>query len=104
MDISFSSNWNNKLQCQSFTTIRLFCPAKYEIGNSYQIFLNGQLVKSATIFDIKNFYLKDISNYISYLDANLSPEEFKLLMIKFYGKKCNIDTQLFSFILLKTIK
>lgn len=38
--IDFSYNWNGKLNCNSFTTIRLANPNKYQIGLDYLVKLN----------------------------------------------------------------
>ena len=34
-EIRFSYNWNNKLNCHSYTTIRIHNPSKYEINIRY---------------------------------------------------------------------
>ena len=35
----FTDNWNNKLNCSSFSTIRIWSSQKYVIGRVYDIFL-----------------------------------------------------------------
>ena len=37
--ITFSSNWNNKLACRYFTTIRLHNPNLYKVNEFYEIIL-----------------------------------------------------------------
>lgn len=103
MDIKFSTNWNNKLGTICFTTIRPFCAPKYQIGMTYNIILRDKIVKQATCIDIKHFKLIEITSFMSYLDANLSPKKFCELMYKFYSSKHDIEKMTFSFILLKTI-
>lgn len=39
--IAFSNNWNNKLDCLAFTTIRLYNPGKYVKGRVYKIKWDG---------------------------------------------------------------
>lgn len=39
--INFSTNWNGKLGCQAFTTIRLYNPGKYVEGRVYRINWEG---------------------------------------------------------------
>lgn len=40
-EVSFKTNWNNKLDCLCFTTIRPFNPAKYKAGAIYRIKWSG---------------------------------------------------------------
>lgn len=42
--IKFSKNWNNKLECDIFTTIRKWTPEKreyYTIGETFDVILRG---------------------------------------------------------------
>lgn len=82
--ISFGYNWNNKLDCHAFTTIRLFQPTKYCIGETYDITLNKQKICEAIVIDIKLFWLKDISPFIAYLDTGYSKEECTDIINKMY--------------------
>lgn len=102
-NINFSYNWNNKLNCKAFTTIRLKNVNKYQIGKEYNILLKKQLLKSAIIEDIKTIYFNQINEFIARVDTGYSAEETKNILKKMYSK-INIETQPFSFILLSTIK
>lgn len=70
--ISFSYNWNKKLDCDAFTTIRLFQPEKYCIGEQYEIELKKEKLFEGVIIDVKKFWLKDLSNFVAYLDTGYS--------------------------------
>ena len=100
--INFSTNWNNKLDCMAFTTIRLKNSAKYQIGKKYEIHLKNTLKKRARIEDIKTIYFDQINQYIAYIDTGYSLEEVKKILIKMYPK-INVQTQPFYFILLKSL-
>lgn len=102
-NINFSYNWNNKLNCKAFTTIRLRNANKYQIGKEYNILLKKQLLKSAIIEDIKTIYYNQINEFIARVDTGYSAEETKNILKKMYSK-INLETQPFSFILLSTIK
>lgn len=102
-NINFSYNWNNKLNCKAFTTIRLKNVNKYQIGKEYNILLKKQLLKSAIIEDIKTIYFNQINEFIARVDTGYSAEETKNILKKMYSK-INLETQPFSFILLSTIK
>lgn len=103
--INFSTNWNNKVACNYFTTIRLKNCKKYEIGKTYEIHLQGKFLKHALIEDIKTIKLADVNEFIGGLDTGYSAHETKEIMKRMYGNKVqDINTQPFYFILLKTTK
>lgn len=102
-NINFSTNWNNKLDCKAFTTLRLRNPNKYVIGKEYNILLNGQLKKRAIIEDMKTIHLSDINEFIARIDTGYSAHETKNIIQKMYANKVkDLDAAYFSFILLKT--
>ena len=101
-NINFSYNWNNKLNCKAFTTIRLKNSKKYQIGKEFKILLKKELLKSAVIEDIRTIYLNQINEFIAHLDTGYSAHETKNIIKKMYSK-INLETQPFSFILLKTL-
>lgn len=104
-EIPFSYNWNNKLECMAFTTLRLLNKNKYVVGRTYNISLNGEHKFKAQIVDIKNIRLNQINAYIAYLDTGYSASECENIIRKMYSKnKINWNTQLISFILLVKIK
>lgn len=87
-DLIFSYNWNNKLDCKCFTTIRL--SDKYQIGDEYKIVLkkgvNDVECKGlAVIIDIKYFYLDQLNNFISHLDTGYSVQECKKIIVRMYA-------------------
>lgn len=65
--ISFSFNWNNKLENKAFTTIRLLQPDKYRPGETYQITLKLKELFQAKIIEVKPFWLKDLNEFIAIL-------------------------------------
>ncbi len=101
-ELPFSYNWNNKLDCKSFTTLRLKNRKRFEIGRKYKITLKKAFKKHAEIVGIKTLLLKDISDYIAYLDTGYSKEECQSIIRKMYPHK-NFEHQELDFILLKTI-
>jgi len=99
-DIKFSYNWNNKLNCFVFTTIRLENESKYKIEETYNIYLKENLIKTAQIIDIKTIYLHQINSYIALLDTGYSVAETKELFKKMYPTT-DFSKQKLSLILLK---
>lgn len=95
--ISFSKNWNNKLNCDCFTTIRL-SSLKYIEGHIYECVLvkkNGENVTIETkgIFKLeskKTIKLNQINNTMARLDTGYDIIETINIFKKMYKDK-NID-------------
>jgi len=101
--ISFSYNWNNKLNCNCFTTFRVKSE-KYNVGETYEIYLNNVFVSNAKIIDIKTLKLKDVNEWIARLDTGYSQFEFdKLIRTMYKNKFQNIDEIDFVLLLLEKI-
>ncbi len=102
--VRFSYNWNSKLNCNSFTTIRRYNPDKYCPGKIHQVILktrdrlNTDFGK-AEIIDVKCLTLDQISKneYISRIDTGYSAYETAGILRKMY-KGIN-GKSLFSFVL-----
>lgn len=47
--VNFSKNWGCKLNCDNFTTIRLYNPDKFVIGEEYEVVLCGYVVATAEL-------------------------------------------------------
>ena len=101
--IKFSYNWNNKICCKCFTTLRIEDNQKYIIGNKYKITLKEKYIKSVEIIDIRCFKINNIGDYIGYLDTGYSGVETIAIIKKMYPK---VDFSIISlyFILMKTIE
>jgi hypothetical protein len=99
-EIKFSYNWNNKLKCSCFTTIRVHHPAKYSIGKQYVIKYKEENLGVATIVDIKTFPMSKLNNFMCYIDTGYSPEETKNMLCKMHQVSIS-DNLIIDFILLK---
>ncbi len=101
--LSFSYNWNKKLECDFFTTLRLFNPVKYGIGNKLIIELKAEQKKIAEVVGHKKVMLDDINEFIAGLDTGYSVIETKNILRRMYPS-VNWKTQGLSFVLLKSQK
>lgn len=102
--INFSYNWNKKLDCNCFTTLRLENHNKYKTGLNYQIHLKNQFIKVGKVVEIKVFPLRSLNEYISRLDTGYSKEETIKIINRMYPQTLyNIETS-FMLILLETVK
>lgn len=97
--IDFTYNWNNKLDCKCFTSIRVRNDKKFIIGENYMIFLNDKFLSDATIVDIKNFKIENLNNFMAHIDTGYSIDQTIKILQKMY--KENFDKQEYSFILFK---
>lgn len=91
--LHFSYNWNNKLDCYSFSTVRLCNPKKYELLDLFEVTLyQGKLnpkvsMGVARLQVVKYFLLEDVTAGISFIDANMTCLEFQLLIKQMYKNK-----------------
>lgn len=97
--IPFSYNWNNKLDCKAFTTIRLYNPAKHKPGTKVDPVLKGVSKGVGTIVDVKPFLLEQLNPYMSYLDTGYSVEECKKIIVRMYSS-IDFKTKKLAFILI----
>lgn len=109
MDIlKFQKNWNNKCSCDFFTTIRLKGP-KYQVGKELEmkiqkggVFQSHGIVRVAALRPIQ---LHQLNEYISRLDAGLSPDELKQELWHMYKDKvADVNKADFYLILCERVK
>lgn len=82
--LTFSTNWNKKLDCDSFTTIR--ANDNYKVGNIYMVFHKREL-KQVKIIDSRNFLLDILNEWVCRLDTGYSREETINIIKKMYSAK-----------------
>ncbi len=104
MLIKYSYNWNNKLNCISWSTIRLRNDKKYQKGDLYENILvdrkqKAVLTKKAKIVNICHFTLDKMTEAMAQLDTGYSlPEAKKIISTMYKNKNIDFATQHFSFI------
>lgn len=103
--LNFTTNWNNKLACHAFTTIRLWYEGRFQMGQEVEILLQKKHLKYARIIDIKTFKLHQINNYMALLDTGYNADQTKEFIRNIYKNKIqDIENTLFAYILLETTK
>ena len=104
--LDFEQNWNNKLNCGSFTAIRLHNPIKYCVGAVKNIYLDGRYKGDARILSVKPMRLEQVNLFVSKLDMGLPPEECIKEVKKLYKNRpgLNWQQQQVDLILLEYIK
>jgi hypothetical protein len=102
--IEFSFNWNGKLDCKSFTSIRVHNDRKYVTGNIYHVVLKRNKVTEydyglAKLIDKKVFRMRDLNEWMARLDTGYGKEEtLKIIrtMYKWAVPETQFDYLLFS--------
>ncbi len=102
--LKFSFNWNNKLDCNVYTTLRLSNDTKYIVGSTHGVYLKGHHHHDAIIVDKKKIRLKDVNEFIAGLDTGYTAKDCRKMIRTMYTKIKDIETRQFDFILLQKIK
>ena len=100
--LDFSYNWNSKLRCRNFTTLRLRNDGKYHKGARFEVSMQGYPKGKAKVVDVKIIKLDQINEWIARLDTGYSAQETKDIIKKMYkDKPCiNWETQELLYVLL----
>lgn len=89
--LDFSYNWNGKLICFNFSTIRLYNPEKYKINQQYRCRLKvkNEWVELGTVrlINITHFHLGELTNNMSYLDTGYNKEQTRAIISKMYQQE-----------------
>jgi uncharacterized protein YqfB (UPF0267 family) len=83
-NLSFSTNWNNKLNCNAFTTLRLRNDRKYHVGARVNVWLNNVFKGKGTVMAVSCFTLDKINESIARVDTGYSAEECKNIIREMY--------------------
>lgn len=102
--ITFSYNWNNKLDCKAFTTLRLK-QGKYVPEKVYDIYLekkghNAEYLGKARCEAVKDLHLEQVNEFIAYLDTGYNTVECRRIVRRMYGKE-NPEMQLILLVWVK---
>ncbi len=101
--LKFSYNWNSKLHCKVFTTVRLHNPKKYFKDKIFKIEAPGVQIE-AKVDKIFTYKLNDIPEILMMLDTSYYKKEFIEIIEKMYkNSNVNVHTALFDVVLLKRI-
>lgn len=106
--VRFSQNWNEKLLCNCFSTIRLRNTKKYIKGKKYLIMLkipgtnHFEELGEATLIASSMFNLDQISDSMAFIDSGMDSLKLRDMLRTMYIKKVqNVDVQLFNMLVFK---
>ncbi len=103
-EITFTYNWNNKLNFKAFTSIRL--SDYYCIGKQYKVLLKtGKDVTemgTGEVVSVKEFWLEQLNEFMSYLDTGYDVEKCREVILRMHPK-VNFEKKKLRLILFKYI-
>lgn len=99
--LEFSQNWNGKLYCKHWTTIRLRNNHKYRRGDSYDIYLKDEFLGIAELIGLRYTTRGKLNEFVCYLDTGYDVVSTQNMLGKMYGR--DRDKQL-GFYLFKWVK
>ncbi len=83
--ILFSANWNNKLQCNYFTTLRL--SDRFNVSEKYPVLLKKKQIGTGEIIAKKYLKLSQINDFIAHLDTGYNATKCKEILRTMYKNK-----------------
>ena len=99
-ELNFSYNWNNKLDCKCFSTLRL--SNRFNVGDNVTIKLNDKFHSFGQVVFKKRFLRSQINDAIAYLDTGYDSKEcIKILDRMYKNKGVNWNEQHVSWYLIK---
>jgi hypothetical protein len=97
--LRFSHNWNNKLCCDYFTTIRLHNASRTP-GIQLEVLLKDQPIGTAVIVEKVKVRMSAITDMMAYLDTGYSRTEARKIFRKMYPDQ---DDPMMDFTLLRWV-
>ena len=109
-NLEFNQNWNGKLDCDCFTSIRLGNSKKYAVGYTYRVCIvqHERVLKTyprlVTCVAKISLKMNAFTDYMCHLDTGTSVEETKAILRDLYRfKQFNVDVATFDYCLFKYI-
>lgn len=103
-NLEFSYNWNKKLFCRCFTTMRLRNDSKFFPGAELHCTLKTNMefkdLGTVRVLDVKHFKINQINEFVARIDTGYSAEECKNILRTMYKNMPGLESTDFSLILL----
>jgi hypothetical protein len=100
--LTFSYNWNNKLQNKAFTTIRKAIPEHYPLDKVFDVYLKNEFIKQVRVEDTKLCLLSKLPSYTCFLDTGYCREETISMFKKMHHLTEGQDIQMLLILLVTT--
>jgi hypothetical protein len=97
--ISFSKNWNGKLDSQFYPTIRPYKLKDVKVGDIVEVLLNGKLYHQAKVLGIYEVKISNLNNLWTYIDAGVCKKQFIDIIKHIYKRDFSSDYVLSVYLL-----
>lgn len=97
MKLNFYKNWNNKLGCDYFPSIRL-AKEKYKIGEIYEVWLSNKFLGKCELISKKHMYFNEMTEEMALIDSGMKKNELATYLTGLYG---NLSTKKLLFMVFK---
>ena len=84
-NLKFSYNWNNKLNCKAWTTLRKRTD-KYKVGELYDVYLKNQYMGKAELISITKTSSPKLNAYVCYLDTGYGVAQTQQILKRMYKR------------------
>lgn len=84
--LSFTQDWNHKLGCDAFGTVRLDSE-KYQPGRRYAVWLKDELLGTAECVAVYRLKLAEITDRLAYFDVGKPASYLRALLERMYAKQ-----------------
>ncbi len=101
--LEFSTNWNGKLDCKCFTTIRIYNPQKHYRGAKFDVFLKSLYKAKVEVLSASVMNITDLTDFVCYLDTGYSRAETISILQKMYAR-IDLKNTPIAIVLLKKIE
>lgn len=82
--LNFKTNWNGKLDCNFYTSIRIWNEGKYVVGKCFEVLEKKQKRHISELVKAVPFTLDKLPEITAYLDTGYSLSETKDIIAKMY--------------------
>lgn len=85
--LRFNHNWNNKLCCRFFTTLRLWNPDKYVLNMAFQVYLGQEYLGIAELKGARKTKSANLNAFVCGIDTGYSVAETQKILNRMYKGK-----------------
>jgi hypothetical protein len=104
--LPFSYNWNNKLDCECFSSIRIWNDRKYIPGTKFKVVCKGKSPFIAELVISNKIQIQHFTEYQALIDTGYSLKKLQEILQKMYVEyfRRNGKTALFGIYIFKKVK
>lgn len=88
IEFKFKENWNGKLNCNAFTTLRI--DARFQVGQKYAFSHKGKIKGFVVVMAKRHLLITELNDWITYLDTGYNKADC-IQLIKTMYKNMNIN-------------